>query len=483
MSQDTIKPNDNSIDFEPTTIEDAAKTESPAEHAARMDEFAGKFDLPQELLKPESSWQNITNTDGDLVGTTADGTKVVFASDHGDLIIRHPDGRSENRTVTVDEVEKMFGITMSKMKNVNEIALQRDEEKRKEKELLNADLLARRKQQEDSWETYKVCRQCSRKLPADYNYCSTCRAEVSSQPIISKNETVPLVENEVKENKKESSEANHENQKKCSSCGNWNPSDWPYCGKCREPFPSESIVKETGETKGEESEKTRKSFEEFESERYLERSKQLEVVTTFDELYKVLRSFKRDLKGIYEDSDFYLFHRQIIEESRKSVIVRDGLPEKYGIRKKVFELCAKEDANKIAENSNFSVPVTKIESVTNALRDSVEELDSSMENTKKVEGVNSFEELFTIMDSFGEFIPRSNGQKVWTVNVKNAINKYRDGSVPIDVKDILDNLGNPSNALKGVTSTFGLRKKAYELIRKEGSLVFLMQDGSLKKGL
>lgn len=407
------KPDDNSIDFESTTIEDAAKTESPAEHAARMDELAGRFDLHQELPKPESSWQNITNIDGYLVGTTADGTKVVFASDHGDLIIRHPDGRSENRTATVEEVEKMFGITMSKMKDVNEVATQ--------------------------VQAQDIVKEMSRLLP--------------------------------------------ENQKTCQSCGAINPSYYNYCSKCSAPFSSGSVVKEIGETEGEESEKTRKSFEEFENERYLEKSKQLEVVTSFDELYKVLRSFKHDLKGLYEDSDFYLYHRQIIEESRKSVLVRDKLPEDYGIRKKVFELCAKEEANKIAEDSNFSVPATKIESATDVFKDSFEELDSAMENTKKIEAVNSFEELFAVMDTFGEFIPRADGNKVWTVNVKNAINKYRDGSVPVDVKDILDNLGNPSDALKAVTRTFGLRKKVYELIKKEGSGVILKKDSSLKKGL
>lgn len=413
MSQDTIKPDNNMVAWEEgITVEDAANTESPAEYAARMKELAGRFDLPQEAPKPESSWQNITNMDGDLVGTTADGTKVVFASDHGDLIIRYPDGRSENRTATVEEVEKMFGITMSKMKNNTELPAQKEE---------------------------------------------------------------------VKESKKESSETGHENHKKCSSCGNLNPLDSNYCGKCRTPFPPESIVQRI-DVEAQRRNEEYQRIEEGIKMRHLENARRVEGVTSFDELYKVLGSFERyDLRRLYEDFDFHRDYRQMIETSRDSFVTRDKLPVDYGIRKKVFELYAEEDNKRFAKISNQS-PVINEEDVRPSESD-VEVSDSNIENTKKVEGVNSFDELFNIMDSFGEFIPRSNGQKVWTVNVKNAINKYRDGSVPVDVKDILDNLGNPGDALKGITSTFGLRKKAYELMKKEGSGVILKKDGSFKKGL
>lgn len=199
-------PDNNSIDFEPTTIEDATQAidqaETPAEYLKRMTELGEVFDLPKQEVKTESSWQRIINHNGDLVGTTADGTKVVFSSDHGDLLITHPDGRHETRTATVEEVEGMFGIIMSKKKTPTEIVREEEVEKQRQKDIdrlrkeaddrrreieREADEIADKEYQE-SLETYKICPLCGRKTPVSYNFCGKCRGEVSSQPIISKSD-------------------------------------------------------------------------------------------------------------------------------------------------------------------------------------------------------------------------------------------------------------------------------------------------------
>lgn len=114
----------------------------------------------------------------------------------------------------------------------------------------------------------------------------------------------------------------------------------------------------------------------------------------------------------------------------------------------------------------------------------LEQSGAGLESQKKIESANSFDELMTVIDSFGESIPSRNAGAISVHNLKLEINKYRSGDTLIYVKDILDNMdskgGNVSDALKRVTRTFGIRKKVFELIEKEKSGKFIKLDGSIK---
>lgn len=112
--------------------------------------------------------------------------------------------------------------------------------------------------------------------------------------------------------------------------------------------------------------------------------------------------------------------------------------------------------------------------------DSLEISDDGIENQRKIESTNNFDELFEVLDSFGEIVQGRSGD-IRVSNLKQLIDKYRSGESPVYVRDILDDKENGgSDAIKSVTRTFGLRKKVYELLRKEGSGKYIKLDGSVK---
>ena len=48
-----MKRPDNSIDFETISIEEAAKTKSPAEQVAHMESLSNQYKVPQEQIAPK----------------------------------------------------------------------------------------------------------------------------------------------------------------------------------------------------------------------------------------------------------------------------------------------------------------------------------------------------------------------------------------------------------------------------------------------
>lgn len=111
-----------------------------------------------------------------------------------------------------------------------------------------------------------------------------------------------------------------------------------------------------------------------------------------------------------------------------------------------------------------------------------EEISLNLECEKKINEAGGFDELFDALDSFGNEVPGANSKNVGAIpteTLKLFISKYRSGDAVIYVKDMLGNLGDASKALKGITDAFGIRKKVFDLLEKEGSGKFIKTDGSI----
>lgn len=396
-------PDNNSIDFEPTTIEDAANTESPAEYAARMKESSERFDLPQENLIPGNDGLSEDQKNYlELLKDRPEDQKMFleFFKDHPEATITK--GSSE-------EVARQQAAHQNFLHGMD----------REEQRIIGLS----KNTAPRTWGIERSVRP-DLKIESFDDLKEGMRIKIDT-------EVGGIVEALIGQKHQDNGTIDIE-------------FDSTFIAKGGKRYPHTEIYP---------------------------RQMTSDVLLLLQKLNNDHNAiwFRRKVGDLikFKASDGKIFNAYIQKFFQDgSVVITVEMGDDY---------------------ENIVIPATEVDSMDNENEGSgitetesnhQEGLDSTMENTKKVEATNSFEELFSVMDSFGESIPSGVYGQMSTQELKNEIKKYRNGDRVISLDDLLNNRSDPSNVLKAVTRTFGLRRKVFELMKEEESGMLIQKDGT-----